>query len=71
MTFIILHRFHFDETEHKILTASSGHHGALPTEDDVRRILGSVGAVVEDRLDLLFAAMEGKDITRLIAVGRE
>ena len=45
--------------------------GALPTEDDVRRILGSVGAVVEDRLDLLFALMEGKDITRLIAVGRE
>ncbi|CAD6343249.1 unnamed protein product [Miscanthus lutarioriparius] len=27
--------------------------------------------MVEDRLDLLFAVMEGKDITRLIAVGRE
>jgi ribosomal protein L12E/L44/L45/RPP1/RPP2 len=37
----------------------------------MRRILGSVGAVVEDRLDLLFALMEGKDITRLIAAGRE
>jgi len=37
----------------------------------VRRILVSVDAVVEDRLDLLFALMEGKDITRLIAAGRE
>ena len=37
----------------------------------MRRILGSVSAVVEDRLDLLFALMEGKDITRLIAVGRD
>ena len=26
---------------------------------------------MEDRLDLLFALMEGKDITRLIAAGRE
>ena len=37
----------------------------------MRRILVSVDAVVEDRLDLLFALMEGKDITRLIAMGRE
>jgi hypothetical protein len=36
----------------------------------VRRILGFVGAKVEDLLDLLFALMEGKDITRFIAAGR-
>jgi ribosomal protein L12E/L44/L45/RPP1/RPP2 len=50
--------------------ATRGHDGALPTEDDVRRILGSVGAEVEVLLDLLFALMEGKDITRFIAAGR-
>ncbi|KAG0542344.1 hypothetical protein BDA96_02G095400 [Sorghum bicolor] len=43
-----------------------------PTKDDVRRILGSVGAEVEeDRLDLLFALMDGKDVADLIAAGRE
>nr|AGT17046.1 60S acidic ribosomal protein [Saccharum hybrid cultivar R570] len=43
-----------------------------PTKDDVRRILGSVGAEVEeDRLDLLFALMDGKDVAELIAAGRE
>ncbi|CAD6204801.1 unnamed protein product [Miscanthus lutarioriparius] len=50
---------------------TQGHDGALPTEDDVCYILGSIGAMVEDRLDLLFALMEGKDITRLITASKE
>ncbi|KAF0905441.1 hypothetical protein E2562_004410 [Oryza meyeriana var. granulata] len=43
-----------------------------PTKDDVRAILGAVGADVdEDKLDLLFARIADKDVTELIAVGRE
>jgi large subunit ribosomal protein LP2 len=38
----------------------------------VRRVLESVGAAVEeDRLDLLLAELEGKDLAELIAAGRE
>ncbi|PWZ15634.1 60S acidic ribosomal protein P2-3 [Zea mays] len=45
---------------------------ALPTKDDVRRILRSVSAEVEeDRLDLVFALLEVKDIAELIATGGE
>jgi large subunit ribosomal protein LP2 len=45
---------------------------AAPTKEDVRRILGAVGAEVEeDRLDLLFSQLEGKDVAELLAAGRE
>uniref|UniRef100_A0ACD5Z4A3 Uncharacterized protein n=1 Tax=Avena sativa TaxID=4498 RepID=A0ACD5Z4A3_AVESA len=43
-----------------------------PTKDDVRAILGSVGAEVEeDKLEMLFKEVEGKDLVELIAAGRE
>ncbi|PON56016.1 60S acidic ribosomal protein [Trema orientale] len=43
-----------------------------PSADDIRHILGSVGAEAEeDKIKLLLSAVEGKDITELIAVGRE
>jgi hypothetical protein len=42
-----------------------------PSKADVRRVLESVGAAVEeDRLDLLLAELEGKDLAELIAAGR-
>jgi large subunit ribosomal protein LP2 len=45
---------------------------ALPTKDDVRRILRSVSAEVEeDRLDLVFALLEVKGIAELIYTGGE
>jgi large subunit ribosomal protein LP2 len=44
----------------------------LPTKNDVRRILSSISAEVEqDRLDRLLALLEVKDIAELIATGRE
>uniref|UniRef100_A0A0E0I9A7 Uncharacterized protein n=1 Tax=Oryza nivara TaxID=4536 RepID=A0A0E0I9A7_ORYNI len=43
-----------------------------PSKDDVRAILGSVGADVDEaKLDLLFEEIAGKDIPELIAAGRE
>ncbi|KAJ8767850.1 hypothetical protein K2173_020790 [Erythroxylum novogranatense] len=43
-----------------------------PTADDVKRILGSVGAEAEDdRIELLLSQVAGHDITELIASGRE
>ncbi|KAM0920987.1 hypothetical protein ACQ4PT_007203 [Festuca glaucescens] len=43
-----------------------------PTKDDVRKILDSVGADVEEaKLELLFKEVEGKDVAELIAAGRE
>jgi large subunit ribosomal protein LP2 len=49
--------------------------GACPTMEDVRRILGSVGAdgaaAEEDLLDLLSSRLEGKDVAELVAAGRE
>ncbi|KAM3212757.1 hypothetical protein ACQJBY_065670 [Aegilops geniculata] len=43
-----------------------------PTKDDVRAILGSVGAEVEEgKLDALFKEVEGKDLAELLAAGRE
>ncbi|CAM0947475.1 unnamed protein product [Alopecurus aequalis] len=43
-----------------------------PTKDDVRAILGSVGAEVEEeKLDMLFREVEGKDLAELLAAGRE
>ncbi|RWR89057.1 60S acidic ribosomal protein P2A-like protein [Cinnamomum micranthum f. kanehirae] len=43
-----------------------------PSAKDLRSILGSVGAEVEDeRIDFLLTELKGKDITELIASGRE
>ncbi|XP_055832644.1 60S acidic ribosomal protein P2-like [Solanum dulcamara] len=43
-----------------------------PTEKDLKKILGSVGAEADDdRIQLLLSQVEGKDITELIAAGRE
>ncbi|KAK4793561.1 hypothetical protein SAY86_023996 [Trapa natans] len=43
-----------------------------PSADDVRKILGSVGAEIDgDRIELLLSEVKGKDITELIASGRE
>ncbi|CAL5332317.1 unnamed protein product [Camellia sinensis] len=43
-----------------------------PSADDLKRILGSVGADAdEDRIQLLLSQVKGKDITELIASGRE
>ncbi|MCD7471232.1 60s acidic ribosomal protein P2 [Datura stramonium] len=43
-----------------------------PSAADLKKILGSVGAEAdEDRIDLLLTQVKGKDITELIAAGRE
>ncbi|CAI9097787.1 OLC1v1034279C1 [Oldenlandia corymbosa var. corymbosa] len=43
-----------------------------PSAADIKNILGSVGAEAEDdKIDLLLSQVEGKDITELIASGRE
>ncbi|KAF8041435.1 hypothetical protein BT93_A0127 [Corymbia citriodora subsp. variegata] len=43
-----------------------------PSADDLKDILGSVGAEAdEDRIELLLSEVKGKDITELIAAGRE
>ncbi|KAL7245076.1 hypothetical protein ACSBR2_000420 [Camellia fascicularis] len=43
-----------------------------PSADDLKSILGSVGADAdEDRIQLLLSQVKGKDITELIASGRE
>ncbi|KAL6508747.1 hypothetical protein OROHE_021306 [Orobanche hederae] len=43
-----------------------------PSADDLKDILGSVGAEAdEDRIELLLSQVKGKDITELIAAGRE
>ncbi|XP_043705588.1 60S acidic ribosomal protein P2-like isoform X1 [Telopea speciosissima] len=43
-----------------------------PSADDLKYILGSVGADLEDdRIELLLSEVRGKDITKLIASGRE
>ncbi|PON83136.1 60S acidic ribosomal protein [Trema orientale] len=43
-----------------------------PLADDIKHILGSVGAEAdEDKIKLLLSAVEGKDINELIAAGRE
>ncbi|KAF8731754.1 hypothetical protein HU200_015687 [Digitaria exilis] len=47
---------------------------SAPTKEDVLRILASVGADAEgaeDRLDMLFAQLEGKDVADLLTAGRE
>ncbi|XP_012447108.1 60S acidic ribosomal protein P2-1 [Gossypium raimondii] len=43
-----------------------------PSADDLKDILGSVGAEADDdRIELLLSEVKGKDITELIATGRE
>ncbi|KAL9661102.1 hypothetical protein QQ045_025922 [Rhodiola kirilowii] len=43
-----------------------------PSADDLKHILGSVGAEADnDKLELLLNEVKGKDITELIASGRE
>ncbi|KAM5585293.1 large ribosomal subunit protein P2B-like [Rosa sericea] len=43
-----------------------------PLADDVKNILSSVGAEADgDRIELLLSQVKGKDITELIASGRE
>ncbi|KAK9079150.1 hypothetical protein SSX86_000832 [Deinandra increscens subsp. villosa] len=43
-----------------------------PSAEDLKKILGSVGADCdEDKIELLLREVKGKDITELIASGRE
>ncbi|KAF5447545.1 hypothetical protein F2P56_033094 [Juglans regia] len=43
-----------------------------PCTDDLKHILGSVGAEADDdKIELLLSEVKGKDITELIAAGRE
>ena len=43
-----------------------------PTASDLKKILGSVGIDADDdRMELLLSQVKGKDITELIAAGRE
>ncbi|KAI3705495.1 hypothetical protein L1987_75734 [Smallanthus sonchifolius] len=43
-----------------------------PSADDLKKILGSVGADADDdRIELLLSEVKGKDITELLAAGRE
>ncbi|XP_071690027.1 large ribosomal subunit protein P2-like [Rutidosis leptorrhynchoides] len=43
-----------------------------PSAEDLKNILGSVGADADDeRINLLLSEVKGKDITELIASGRE
>ncbi|XP_042504024.1 60S acidic ribosomal protein P2-like [Macadamia integrifolia] len=43
-----------------------------PSADDLKNILGSVGADAdEDKIEFLLSEVKGKDITELIASGRE
>ncbi|KAA8550192.1 hypothetical protein F0562_001876 [Nyssa sinensis] len=43
-----------------------------PSADDIKDILGSVGAEADDdKIELLLSQVKGKDITELIAAGRE
>ncbi|XWS73939.1 hypothetical protein CRYUN_Cryun02cG0172400 [Craigia yunnanensis] len=45
---------------------------ASPCANDLKDILGSVGAEADDdRIELLLCEVKGKDITELIACGRE
>ncbi|XVE79288.1 hypothetical protein DITRI_Ditri14bG0045800 [Diplodiscus trichospermus] len=43
-----------------------------PSADDLKAILGSVGAEADDdKIEMLLSEVKGKDITELIACGRE
>ncbi|CBI40248.3 hypothetical protein VitviT2T_019624 [Vitis vinifera] len=53
------------------LLAALGGNGS-PCADDLKSILGSVGAEADDDgIELLLSEVKGKDITELIASGRE
>ncbi|KAK2659194.1 hypothetical protein Ddye_005727 [Dipteronia dyeriana] len=53
-----------------LLAAFGGN--ASPSADDLKKILASVGAEVDDdRIKLLLSEIKGKDLTELIASGRE
>ncbi|KAF3970348.1 hypothetical protein CMV_005949 [Castanea mollissima] len=43
-----------------------------PSAEDIKNILGSVGADADDdKIELLLSQVKGKDITELLAAGRE
>ncbi|XP_075639534.1 large ribosomal subunit protein P2-like [Castanea sativa] len=43
-----------------------------PSAEDIKNILGSVGAEADDdKIELLLSQVKGKDITELLAAGRE
>nr|POE69724.1 60s acidic ribosomal protein p2 [Quercus suber] len=43
-----------------------------PSAEDIKNILGSVGAEADDdKIELLLSQVKGKDVTELIAAGRE
>ncbi|XVF07802.1 hypothetical protein REPUB_Repub06bG0171200 [Reevesia pubescens] len=43
-----------------------------PSADDLKHILGSVGAEADDdKIELLLSQVKGKDLTELIAAGRQ
>ncbi|PRQ28315.1 hypothetical protein RchiOBHm_Chr5g0001741 [Rosa chinensis] len=45
---------------------------ASPSADDLKKILGSVGAEADDdRIELMLSQVKGKCITELVACGRE
>ncbi|KAH7663450.1 large subunit ribosomal protein LP2 protein [Dioscorea alata] len=45
---------------------------SCPSADDLKEILASVGAEADDdRINFLLSEVKGKDITELIAIGRE
>ncbi|XP_073273641.1 large ribosomal subunit protein P2B-like [Primulina huaijiensis] len=53
-----------------LLAVLSGN--TCPSTDDLKDILGSVGAEADDdRINLLLSQVKGKDISELIAAGRE
>ncbi|KAH6758380.1 60S acidic ribosomal protein family [Perilla frutescens var. frutescens] len=53
-----------------LLAVLGGNHH--PTAEDLKNILGSVGAEADDdKIELLLSQVKGKDITELIAAGRE
>ncbi|KAJ1703142.1 hypothetical protein LUZ63_002921 [Rhynchospora breviuscula] len=53
-----------------LLAALGGN--TTPSAEDIRSILESVGAEVdEDRIEFLLSELKGKDLTEVIAAGRE
>ncbi|PQM39547.1 60S acidic ribosomal protein P2B-like [Prunus yedoensis var. nudiflora] len=73
--FSVLHRSRASQAEMKVVAAYllavlGGN--TTPSAEDLKGILGSVGAETDDdRIQLLLSEVKGKDITELIASGRE
>ncbi|XP_011024241.1 PREDICTED: 60S acidic ribosomal protein P2A-like [Populus euphratica] len=42
-----------------------------PSAEDIKKILASVGAEADDKIELLLSQVKDRDITELLAVGRE